>query len=100
MYKLKGIYLSKALTCMIFSCINKNAYLASTACLSVFLESLPGLIPFANCDTLGEFRKKNSCMNINYNYPTTIVRSIFAQNVQISGRKIYIYIFQGQNEKL
>ena len=28
-------------------------------------------------------------MNMNYNYPTAIFRSIFAQNVQISGRKIY-----------
>ena len=34
------------------------------------------------------FRKKNSCMNMNYNYPTTVFRSIFAQNVHISGRKI------------
>ena len=32
-------------------------------------------------------------MNMNYNYPTAIFRSIFAQNVQISGRKIYIYNF-------
>ena len=43
-------------------------------------------------------------MNMNYNYPTAIFRSIFAQNVQISSRKIYIYnfwswTFQGQNEK-
>ena len=28
-----------------------------------------------------------------YNYSTTIFRSIFAQNVQISGRKIEISIF-------
>ena len=42
-------------------------------------------------------------MNMNYNYPTTIFWTIFAQNIQISGRKIYIYNFrlwkfQGQNE--
>ena len=50
------------------------------------------------------FRKKSSCMDMNYNYPTTIFRSFFAQNLQISGRKIYIYnfclwTFKGQNEK-
>ena len=49
-------------------------------------------------------------MIMNYYYPTTIFRSIFAQNVnvQISGRKnIYIYIhnfslstIQGQNDKM
>ena len=31
-------------------------------------------------------------MNINYNDPTTIFRSIFAQKVRISGRKIYTYL--------
>ena len=39
------------------------------------------------------FRKKNNCKNMNHNYPTTIFRSILAQNVQISGRKIYIFNF-------
>ena len=39
------------------------------------------------------FRKKNNCMNMNYNYLTTIFRRIFAQNVQISGRKIYFFNF-------
>ena len=28
---------------------------------------------------------------MNYNYPTTIFGNIFTQNVQISGRKIYIF---------
>ena len=73
-----GIYRSKALTRMKFSCMNKKCFLLrrqipfchivvwtiytccidhfthqhtafeqSTACLSVFLESLPDLIPFA-----------------------------------------------------
>ena len=32
--------------------------------------------------------RKNNCMNMTYNYPTTIFRSIFTQNVQIFGRKI------------
>ena len=44
-------------------------------------------------------------MNLNYNYPTTIFRSIFARMYNFSGRNIYIYnfylrTFQGQNEKL
>ena len=74
----KGIYLSKALTCMNFSCINKKCFFIKemdtfghivvwliytfhidhfmsqhtafeqlAACLSVYLESLPGLIRFA-----------------------------------------------------
>ena len=30
---------------------------------------------------------------MNYKYPTTIIRSIFTPNVQISGREIYIYNF-------
>ena len=34
-------------------------------------------------------------MNMNYNHPTAIFRSIFAQNVQISGRKIYIFTIFG-----
>ena len=32
--------------------------------------------------------RENHCMSMTYNYSTTIFRSIFAQNVQISGRKI------------
>ena len=40
---------------------------------------------------------------MNYNYQSTIYRSIFVKNVQISGREIYIYnfrlwTFQGRNE--
>ena len=55
--------------------------------------------------TIAHLELKTSCMNMNNNYPTTIFRSIFAQTVQISGRKIYTYnfclrTFQGQNEKL
>ena len=64
----------------------------STACLSVFLESIPGLIPFAILWHAGWTLEKTSCMNMNYNYRTTIIRSIFAQNVHISGRK-YIFTF-------
>ena len=82
-----------------------TAFEQSTACLTVFLGSLPGLIPFAILWHAGLTLAKTSCMNMDYNYPTTIFRSIFAQNVRISGGKIYIYkfclwTFQGQNEKL
>ena len=38
------------------------------------------------------FRKKTSCMNITYNVPTTIFRSIIAQNEIISGKKsLYLH---------
>ena len=41
--------------------------------------------------------EKTIYMNIPYNYSTTILRSIFAQNVQISGKKkkksIFAYEF-------
>ena len=82
-----------------------TAFKQSTACLSVFLESLPGLIPFTILWHAGWTLEKNMCMNINYNDLNTIFRSIFAKNVQIFGRKIYIYnfclwTFQGQNAKL
>ena len=36
-------------------------------------------------------------MNMNYNYPTTIFRSFFAQNVQTSGRKMYVFNFAFMN---
>ena len=39
------------------------------------------------------FRKKNNCMDMNYNYPSTIFRSFLAQNVQISGKKYIFSIF-------
>ena len=43
--------------------------------------------------TIAHLELKTGCMNMNNNYPTTIFRSIFAQNVQISGRKIYTFNF-------
>ena len=51
------------------------------------------------------FGKKNSCINMNYNYPATMYRNFVCPNVLISGIKIYIYkfclwTFQGHNEKL
>ena len=65
-----------------------TAFEQSTACLSVFLELLPGLILLTMLWHAGWTLEKTICMNMTYNYSTTIFRSIFAQNVQISGRKI------------
>ena len=65
-----------------------TAFEQSVACLSVFLELLPGLIPLTMLWNAGWTLEKTICMNMTYNYSTTIFRSIFAQNVQISGRKI------------
>ena len=59
-----------------FSCLNKKAFLSRKR------------IPLA---TLLVY---TVCVNMNYNYLTTIYRSIyFRPNVQISGRKIYINNF-------
>ena len=82
-----------------------TAFEQSAACLSVFLELLPGLIPLTMLWHAEWTFEENNCMNMSYNYLTTIFRSIFAQNVQISCRKKYIFnfclwIFQGQIEKL
>ena len=52
----------------------------SAACLSVFLELLPGLIPFAILWHAGWWTlEKTICMNMNYNYLTTLFRSILTQ---------------------
>ena len=51
-------------------------------------------------------KKKNNCMNMNYNYPTTIFRSIFSPKMyEFLIEKIYIFNFclwsvQGKVEKL
>ena len=106
--KYKGIYLSKALTCMkIFlykqelhfcqgdgylwsrCCMNKytshidhftpqhTAFEQSAACLSVFFRVTSWFDTVCNAVTRWmNFRKKTSCMNMNYTYPTTIFRSI------------------------
>ena len=37
---------------------------------------------------LVNFRKKNSCMNMNYNYPTTIFRSVFC----LLDKKAFLFI--------
>ena len=57
----------------------------STVFLSVPLEPLPGLIPPTMLLHTGWTLEKTTCMNMTYNNSTTIFRSIFAQNVEISG---------------
>ena len=73
--------------------------------ISLFIELLPGLIPLTMLRHAGWTLEKTICMSMTYNYSTTMFRSIFAQNVQISGRKIEIFnfclwFFQGEVEKL
>ena len=60
-----------------------TAFEQSAASLSVCLESFPDLIPFVILWHAGWTLEKLSCMNMNYNYPTTIFRSIFAQMYKI-----------------
>ena len=62
-----------------------TAFEQSAACLSVFLELLPGLIPFAILRHAGCTLEKTICMIINYNYLTAIFRSILTQILCISG---------------
>ena len=70
-----------------------TAFEQSATCLSIFLESLPGLIPFAILWHAGWTLEKANCMNKNYNYPTTIFRSIFTQVYKFLVVKIYILQF-------
>ena len=67
-----------------------TAFEQSTECLSVFLESLPGFIPFAILWHAGWTLEKNICMSINCNNLTTIFRCILTQIECIS---VIIYIF-------
>ena len=67
-----------------------TAFVQLPACLSVILELLPGLIPFAILWHAGWTLEKTICMNMNYNYLTAIFRSILTQILCISG---IIYIF-------
>ena len=78
------------------------AFEQSAACLSVFLELLPGLIPLTMLWHAGWTLEKTNCMNMNYNYPTTIFRSIFAQILCISGiiKKISIWPWKIHKQKL
>ena len=69
----------------------------------LFLKSLPGLIPFATRRVI--FRKKKQLHEHELQLSDYNIKKYFRQNIHISGRKIYIYIFclrtfQGQNEKL
>ena len=51
-----------------------TAFEQSAACLSVFLELLPGLIPLTMMRHTGRTLEKTICMNMTYNYSTTIFR--------------------------
>ena len=57
----------------------------SAACLSVFLELLPGLIPLTMLCHAGWTLEKTICMNMTYNYSSTIFRSILTQILCNSG---------------
>ena len=84
-----------------------TAFEQSAACLSVFLELLPGLIPLTMLWHAGWTLEKTICMNMTYNYLTTIFRSILIQMLWISSiiynfsiwpwkvhkQKLKIYIF-------
>ena len=67
-----------------------TAFEQSAACLSVFLELLPGVIPLTMLWHAGWTLEKTICMNMTYNYSTTIFRSILTQILCISG---FIYNF-------
>ena len=108
----KGIYLSKALTCMKIFLYKKellfcqgDGYLWQHCCMNNLYISHRSLYAPTNnfrairSTLISLFRittwfdtiynvvtswmnfRKNNCMNMNYNYSTTICRSIFAQNV-------------------
>ena len=67
-----------------------TAFEQSAACLSAFLELLPGFIPLTMLRHAGLTLEKTICMNMTYNYSTTIFRSILTQILCISG---FIYNF-------
>ena len=111
----KGVYLSKADTCMkIFlykqellfcqedrylwpHCCMSNLYIShrslyaptynfwAIGSMSVCLELLPGLILLTMLWHAGWTLEKTICMNMTYNYSTTIFRSILTQIPCISG---------------
>ena len=102
-YQVICIYTSKQLSVNLFVNILLGSYqviLLFVHRYSVNIFSYSGPSGILGSDvkqntTLGDisFKEKTICMNINYNDLTTIFRSVFAQNVHISGRKIYIYNF-------
>ena len=131
-YLNKGIYLSKALTCMKFflyiqellfcqgdgylwpHCFMNNLYIShrslyattyifwaigSMLTVSAFLELLPGLIPLTMLRHAGLTLEKTICMNMTYNYSTTIFRSILTQILCISGFIYNISIWPWKNHK-
>ena len=83
-----------------------TAFEQAAACLSVFLELLPLTCTvwyrLQYCDTLGELLEKTICMNIPFNYLTTIYeyRSILTQiYVFLVLFTIYIFFFHFDLEK-
>ena len=54
-----------------------TAFELSAACLSVFLELLPGSIPLTMLWHAWWTLDQTICMNVTYNYLTTMFRSIF-----------------------
>ena len=62
-----------------------TAFEQLAVCLSVFLELLSGLIPLSMLWHAGWTLEKTICMNMTYNYSTTIFRSILTQILCISG---------------
>ena len=121
----KGIYLSKALTCMkLFLYKQKllfyhgEGYLWPHCCMNNLYSSHRSLYTPRYCfsavgsmlislfrvtswfDTVCNivtrwvnFKKKNSCINMNYNYLTTIFRSIFTQMYKFLVEKYIFTIF-------
>ena len=61
-----------------------TAFEQSAACLSVFLELLPGLIPLTMLWHAGWTLEETIWMNMTYNYSTTIFKSILTQILCIS----------------
>ena len=76
-----------------------TAFEQSAACLSAFLELLPGLIPLPMLRHAGLTLEKTICMNMTYNYSTTIFRSILTQILCISGFIYNFYIWPWKNHK-
>ena len=79
-----------------------TAFEQSVTCLLVFLELLPGMIPLTMLWHAGWTLEKTICMNMTYNYSTTIFRSILTHILSISGiiYKFYIWPWKIHKPKL
>ena len=63
----------------------------STTCFSVFLELLPGFIPFAMLWHAGWTLEKNICIEHELQLSDYNMGKYFRPNVQISGKTIYFF---------